>query len=156
MNLKLKLKRYCYTWSYHDGTKLHDVGHFLLRRQLDKNTQRILSISGFSSKFAHKFWLYSNCRWGRYPSPLITDDPLVYGPQRQRTISSLVTSSKPSLAQGLLFLKPWTVPFCLNLFNSLFNDFLWLGGGTLMAYMQKTCDVAVMAILAKKICGKSA
>ena len=48
------------------------------------------------------------------------------------TISSLVTSSTPSLADGLLFLKSWTVPFCLNLFKSLFNDFLWLGGGALI------------------------
>ena len=30
------------------------------------------------------------------------------------------------------------------------------GSMTHLAYMQKTCDVAVMAILAKKNCGKSA
>ena len=47
------------------------------------------------------------------------------------TISSLVTSSTPSPADGLLFCRSWTVPFCLNLFKSLFKDLLRLGGGTL-------------------------
>ena len=47
------------------------------------------------------------------------------------TISSLVTSSTPSLTDVLLFRRSWTVPFCLNLFKSLFNDLLWLGGGVL-------------------------
>ena len=47
------------------------------------------------------------------------------------TISSLVTSSTPSLADGLLFCRSWTVPFCLNLFKSLFKDILRLGGGAL-------------------------
>ena len=54
------------------------------------------------------------------------------GPTQKRTLSSLVTSSAPSLAEGLLFLKSWTVPFCLDLFKSLFNNFLWLGGGALI------------------------
>ena len=49
------------------------------------------------------------------------------------TISSLATSSTPSLADGLLFCRSWTVPFCLNLYlyKSLFNDLLWLGGRAL-------------------------
>ena len=55
------------------------------------------------------------------------------GPTQWRTISSLVTSSTPSLAEDLLFLKSWTVPFCLNLFKSLFNNFLRLGGEELIS-----------------------
>ena len=45
------------------------------------------------------------------------------------TLSLFVTSSTPSLAEGLLFRRSWTVPFNLNLFKILFKDRLWLGGG---------------------------
>ena len=43
------------------------------------------------------------------------------------TIASLVTSSTPSLAEGLLLCKSWTVPCSLNLFNSLVHDCHRLG-----------------------------
>ena len=43
------------------------------------------------------------------------------------TIALLVTSSTPSLAEGLLLCKSWTVPCSLNLFNSLVHDCHRLG-----------------------------
>ena len=48
------------------------------------------------------------------------------------TTASLVTSSTPSLAEGLLFRKSWTVPCSLNFFNSLVKDCHRLGGGALI------------------------
>ena len=48
------------------------------------------------------------------------------------TIASLVTFSTPSLAEGLLFPKSWTVSCSLNFFNSLVKDCHSLGGGALI------------------------
>ena len=45
------------------------------------------------------------------------------------TIASLVTFSTPSLAEGLLLRKSWTVPCFLNFFKSLVHDCHRLGGG---------------------------
>ena len=48
------------------------------------------------------------------------------------TIASLVTFSTPSLAEGLLLRKSWTVPCFLNFFKSLVHDCHRLGGGALI------------------------
>ena len=47
------------------------------------------------------------------------------------TMAWFVTGSTPSLAEGLLFLRSCTVPFCLHLFKSLLRDWRWAGGGAL-------------------------
>ena len=47
------------------------------------------------------------------------------------TMSSLQTSSTPSLEDGLRFLRSCTVPFVLNFLISLFRDLLEEGGGAL-------------------------
>ena len=48
------------------------------------------------------------------------------------TIASLATFSTPSLAEGLLLRKSWTVPCFLNFFKSLVHDCHRLGGGALI------------------------
>ena len=45
------------------------------------------------------------------------------------TMAWFVTGSLPSIAEGLLFLRSCTVPFCLQFFKSLLRGWRWAGGG---------------------------